>query len=154
MNRKEGDDYAARVYVAFRMPPDTLGFGTRAKLGIARALYGDQVPDAAVNYVWDNRHPIGTRRLNVYTDRAAMVVQRSGNQKAGQWVSERANVLDDVRRAFGTSEVTAELVAVASDTDNTGASASAAFADLHFVGAQEACRFREQARDHGVDGKP
>lgn len=142
MSEKSGDDYAARVYVALRMPPETLGFVTRTKLGIARALYGDLVPDAAVNYVWDNRHPVGTRQFNAYTDRAAMVVQNTGNQQAGRWVNERANVLEDVRRAFGSVDVTAQLLAIASDTDNTGASARAAFADLHFVGAEEACRFR------------
>ena len=154
MDRKEGDDYAARVYVALRMPPETLGFGTRAKLGIARALFGDDVPDAAVNYVWDNRHPVGTRRFNAYTDRAAMVVQRSGNELAGRWVNERVNVLADVRRAFKTTQVTAQLLAVASDTDNTGASATAAFADLHFVGEQQACRFGEPTESGGVDRKP
>lgn len=154
MSRKDGDDYAARVYVAFRMPPDALGFATRAKLGLARALFGNDVPDAAVNYVWDNRHPVGMRRFNAYTDRAAMVVQRSTNQQAGRWVHERANVLDDVVRAFGTTEVTAQLLAVASDTDNTGASASAAFADLHFVGAQAACRFPEPTKGGGAEVNP
>ena len=154
MGKKSGDDYAARVYVALRMAPEALGFATRAKLGIARAVYGDLVPDAAVNYVWDNRHAVGTRQFNVYTDRAAMVVQKSGNQQAGQWVNERANVLEDVRHAFGTGDVTAKLLAVASDTDNTGASARAAFADLHFVGAEEPCHFRDSGNGADREKKP
>ncbi len=154
MGRKEGDDYAARVYVAFRLPAEALGFATRTKLGIARALFGADVPDAAVNYVWDNQHAIGTRRFNVYTDRAAMVVQRSGDTQAGQWMNERANVLDEVRKSFGTGEVTAQLLAVASDADNTGTSARAAFADLHFVGAKEVCRFSELVGDGDGKAKP
>jgi hypothetical protein len=33
-------------------------------------------------------------------------------------------------------------LAVASDTDNTGETARAGFADLHFVGAEEPCEFK------------
>lgn len=141
MATKQGDDYAARVYVAFRLPAQDLSFGTRTKLGIARAIYGDQVPDAAINYVWDNQHPVGTRAPNAYTDRAEMVVQRSGDAQAGQWVNERANVLSDMRQAFGSDRAQATLLAVASDTDNTGSKAQAGFADLHFVAADAKCRF-------------
>ncbi len=138
---KQGDDYAARVYVTFSLPASALSFGTRTKLGIARAIYGDQVPDAAVNYVWDNRHPVGTRASNAYTDRAQMIVQHSGNQDANRWVEERANVLRDVQTAFGTAQAQVTLLAVASDTDNTGETAHAGFADLHFVAADAACNF-------------
>ncbi|MFB1031822.1 MAG: DUF3047 domain-containing protein, partial [Thauera sp.] len=53
MRTKAGDDYAARVYLSFRIAPEALGLGTRAKLALARSIYGDQVPDAALNYVWD-----------------------------------------------------------------------------------------------------
>ena len=143
---KAGDDYAARVYVAFSLPESALSFGTRAKLGLARAIYGDQVPDAAVNYVWDNTHPIGTRAPNAYTDRAQTVVQQSGNQRAGQWVNERANVLKDVSQAFGTSQARVTLLAVASDTDNTGETAEAGFADLHFVAPDAPCAYGKSER--------
>lgn len=59
MARKDGDDYAARVYVAFDLPDDALSWQTQIQLGLARQLYGDQVPDATINYVWDNRYPVG-----------------------------------------------------------------------------------------------
>ncbi|MEI2625082.1 MAG: DUF3047 domain-containing protein [Giesbergeria sp.] len=141
LSRKAGDDYAARVYVAFTLPPESLGVGLRMKLALGRSLYGDLVPDAAVNYVWDNRHPVGTRAFNAYTDRAAMVVQRSGKEQVGRWVSERANVLADAVQAFGELPFKASLLAVASDTDNTGEQARAGFAELHFVAADEPCQF-------------
>lgn len=146
MATKEGDDYAARVYVAFKLPPDQLSFGLRAKLGIARSIYGDLVPDAAINYVWDNQNPVGTRRFNAYTDRTQMIVQRTGNQHAGGWVTERANVLQDLQKAFGTDQATVNLLAVASDTDNTGEAARAGFADLHFVAADASCQFPPVAK--------
>src|SRR3546814_12097550 len=60
--RRNGDDYAARVYVAFDMPEESLGAGTKLKLRIARGIFGKALPDAAVTYVWDNRNPVGTAR--------------------------------------------------------------------------------------------
>lgn len=60
MTQKSGDDYAARVYLSFAVAPERLGLGTRMGLGLARSLHGDQIPDAAVNYIWDNRHAVGT----------------------------------------------------------------------------------------------
>ena len=141
LSRKDGDDYAARVYVALKVPPEALGFGVRTKLALARSLFGDQVPDAAVNYVWDNRHPVGTRQANAYTDRTQMIVVRSGATEAGRWVNERHDVLADARRHFGAVDHQAVLLAVASDTDNTGERARAGFANLHFVAKDKPCRF-------------
>lgn len=138
---KQGDDYAARVYVAFSVASEAMNLATRGKLALGRALYGDQVPDAALNYVWDNRSPVGTRRANAYTDRTQMIVQRSGTELAGQWVVERVNVLADAVKAFGTDRLRAVLLAVAADTDNTGERAHSGFADLHFVSAQAPCEF-------------
>lgn len=139
MATKAGDDYAARVYLSFTVPADTLGFGTRLALGAARALRGDQVPDAAVNYVWDNRHEIGTTRPNAYTDRARMHVLRSGAAQAGQWVVEARDVVADFTRAFGHAPLRLTGLALASDTDNTGETARAGFADFRFVERAEAC---------------
>ncbi|MBI2277076.1 MAG: DUF3047 domain-containing protein [Dechloromonas sp.] len=139
MTRKSGDDYAARVYLTFEVPPGQLSFATRAKLRLARSLYGSQVPDAALNYIWDNRHPVGTLQDNAYTDRARMLVLRSGNSRAGGWIQERRNVLADFYQAFG--EISGELrgLAIASDTDNTGEEAHAGFADFRFVQTEDSC---------------
>jgi len=139
MTRKSGDDYAARVYLTFAVPADQLSFGTRSKLRLARSIYGSQVPDAALNYIWDNRHPVGTLQDNAYTDRARMLVLRSGTGQAGSWVQERRNVLADFQRAFGGIGGELRGLAIASDTDNTGEDAHAGFADFRFVETEDAC---------------
>lgn len=146
MTRKSGDDYAARVYVAFDMPDAAMSAGTRFKLGLARRLFGTAVPDAALNYVWDNRNSVGTRRRSAYTDRAEIVVAETGAARAGAWVGERADVAADFARAFGAAGKLGAAgkpvqIAVASDTDNTQGVARAAFADLHFVARDQPCRF-------------
>lgn len=142
MAKKSGDDYAARVYVAFKLPPSMIDFITRAKLGLARVIYGDAVPDAALNYVWDNRYPIGTYRPNAYTDRTRMIVVESGAAKAGSWVSERRDLLSDLKSGFAAEQGEVTLLAVASDTDNTAEKARAGFADLHFVSRDQPCASR------------
>lgn len=139
LSTKAGDDYAARVYLTFTLPPDELSFGTRAKLALARSIYGDQVPDAALNYVWDNKHPVGTLQDNAYTDRTRMLVRRTGAAQAGGWVQERRDVGKDFQRAFPGSNGQLTGLAIASDTDNTGAEAHAGFADFRFVASEQEC---------------
>ncbi len=141
MKTKAGDDYAARVYVALSLPPSALYWGTKMKLGVARSIYGDLVPDAALNYVWDNRYPVGTLQPNAYTDRTQMIVTQSGKSNAGKWVTQRRDVLADAISAFGDHRYTTNLIAVAADTDNTGESARSGFADLHFVERSANCHF-------------
>ena len=141
MATKAGDDYAARVYVAFSLPPEAMSFGVRAQLRLGRTIFGDLLPDAALNYVWDNRYPVGTEKPNAYTDRTRMVVLQTGPERVGQWVTERRDVRADVTRAFGTDRARPTLLAVAADTDNTGESARSAFADLQFVAADAPCPF-------------
>ncbi len=141
LRTKRGDDYAARVYVAFDIPNDRLSGGTKFKLGIARRVFGTALPDAALNYVWDNRHPVGTRAPSAYTDRAQIVVAETGVDRAGRWVEERADVAADFARAFGGVPGTAIQLAVAVDTDNTRSAARGMFADLHFVAKGRPCAF-------------
>jgi len=141
LKTKKGDDYAARIYVAFDIPDDRMSAGTRMKLGIGRRMFGGSLPDAALNYVWDNKHAVGTRAKSAYTDRAELVVAETGGARAGQWVTERADIAADFARAFGGVPGSVTQLALASDTDNTGSTARAAFADLHFVGRGERCAF-------------
>ncbi len=139
MTRKAGDDYAARVYLAFAVPAESLSLVTRAQLRLARSVFGQRLPDAAINYVWDNRHPVGTWQENAYTDRARMLVLRSGAAQAGGWVVERRNVAQDFQHAFGDVGGELRALALAADTDNTGGDAHAGFADFRFVGAADDC---------------
>jgi hypothetical protein len=141
MATKSGDDYAARIYLAFSLPAETIDFITKAKLKIARSLYGEHVPDIALNYVWDNRYPVGTQRSNAYTERTQMMVLRSGSRYAGTWVTERRNIVNDAIQVLNINRFRLTLLAVAADTDNTGEYAHSGFADLHFVPKNTKCNF-------------
>ncbi len=133
MTKKSGDDYAARIYVMFDYPADKLSLGTRIKLQLAEKFYSQKIPTAALNYVWDNRHPVGSLQANTYTDRARMMVLQSGAEKSGQWVTETRDLAADFRLAFGEEAPDVVAVALASDTDNTGESVTAWFGDIEFL---------------------
>ena len=122
---RAGDDYAARVYVAFRYDPARATLWERTTYGIYRAIYGRYPPRGVLNYVWDNRLPVGTVLDNAYTGRAKMIVVESGPALVGRWVSETRNVYEDYRRAFGGEPPRIAGVAVMTDTDDTGESAVA-----------------------------
>jgi hypothetical protein len=118
--RKSGDDYAARVYVAFRYDPAGASAWERARYGALRLFYGRYPPGLALNYVWESRLPVGTVLDNAYSSRAKMVVARSGAAEAGRWVTERRDLYADYRRIVGGEPPRIEGVAVMTDTDDTG----------------------------------
>lgn len=130
---KHGDDFAARVYVLFDYDVARLSFATRMKLKLARTLYGDAVPAAALCYVWDARAPEGTSAWSPFTDRMRMIVATSGATRAGQWVTVERDVAADFRAAFGEEAPPIIAVAVATDTDNTGEAVTAWYGDVQFV---------------------
>jgi hypothetical protein len=139
MTKKSGDDYAARVYIAFDVQDSALSGATRFKLRMARGLFGSGLPDAALVYVWDNSHPVGTARKSSYTDRSQLIVTETGSGRAGAWVSERVDVASDFGRAFPRQPGKPIQLAVAADGDNTNSRGRAAFADIHFVPRGQAC---------------
>ena len=117
---KEGDDYPARIYVAFRYDPEGATLWERTRYGAIRLLYGRDPPKGALNYVWDNRLAPGTTLDNAYTDRAKMIVVQSGTAQVGRWLTETRDVYEDWRRLFGGEPPRIAGIAVMTDTDNTG----------------------------------
>ena len=127
---KDGDDYAARIYVTFDY--DDLGFTDTIKLKALRALGYDQIPARALNYIWANQVAQGTVLENAFTDWVMMVAVKSGPGAAGQWHTERRNVLADYRAAFGEDPPPVNGVAIMTDTDNTGGAATAYYGNIVF----------------------
>jgi hypothetical protein len=130
--RKPGDDFAARVYVFYDLPRASLPLATRARLRVIEWLYGEKIPTAAICYIWDNRHPVGTRAWNPYSDRVRMVVLRSGAGEAGQWKAESRDLERDYRDAFGGDAALPRVsgIAAGNDTDQTGETATVWFGDF------------------------
>ena len=128
--RKQGDDYPARIYVAFQYDPERAGAGMRMKYGIAKALYGTYPPHAGINYVWDGKAPAGAMAPNAHTDRVMMFVVESGLKRVGEWVEVERDVYADYKRAFGEEPPRVSGIAVMTDSDSTGESATAWYGDI------------------------
>jgi hypothetical protein len=132
VTRKEGDDYPARIYIAFEYDPKKIGFFEKAKYQAARLLYGEYPPLGAINYIWESRAPKGTVVPNPFTDRVKMIVVESGGSMLNQWVSEERNIYEDYKKAFGDEPPAISGVAIMTDADNTGESAIAYYGDIVF----------------------
>lgn len=136
LTRREGDDYAAKVYVLFDYPSERLSLGTRLQMTLARTLYGAQLPAAAITYVWGTAQPAGASAPNAYTDRVRMQVVESGAEQVGQWVEVERNLALDFERLFGETAPKVVGIAVSADTDNTGEAVTAWFGDLRLSGVE------------------
>ncbi|MBU6392579.1 MAG: DUF3047 domain-containing protein [Planctomycetes bacterium] len=107
---KEGDDYAVRVYVIFPS-----GFPLLTK---------------SINYIWSNKLPQGKHTPNTFYSKAIMVAVESGNENLGEWITELRNVYEDFKMLFGEEPPLAGGIAIMTDTDNTGESATAYYDDI------------------------
>lgn len=107
---KQGDDYAARIYVVF---PHWFFPLTRS-----------------INYIWANQLPRGSHLPSTYTANSVMVAVESGRDNRGQWRLERRNVLEDFRRLFGEEPPAVGAIAIMTDSDNTQGSALAWYDDI------------------------
>lgn len=132
VNRREGDDYPARLYITFEYDPDKVGLSKKLKYKAGRAIFGD-IPIAALNYIWETNTPVGTIVENAFTDFAQMIVVESGLQKVGAWIDEERNLYEDYKKAFRDEPPMINGVAIMSDTDNTKERAVAYYGDITFV---------------------
>ncbi|MBI3995521.1 MAG: DUF3047 domain-containing protein [Nitrospirae bacterium] len=132
---KQGDDYAARIYITFEYDPEKVDFSTKVKYRMGRLLFGD-IPIAAINYIWENRTSQGTIVDSIYTDRSKLIVVESGRDHAGLWIEEERNVYEDYKKAFGEEPPLVNGVAIMTDTDNTGEKVIAYYGDIVFKSGQ------------------
>lgn len=127
---KKGDDYAARIYVAFAFDPDQSGLWQRMRHKTASLMSDQELPGSALNYIWANKAAPDTIIPNPYAPEAMMVVLQSGNSRSGQWVKEKRNIVQDYQRAFGKEPPEIIGIAIMTDTDNTGEETTSYYGDI------------------------
>ena len=111
---KEGDDYAARVYVI-----------VDGGLFFWRTL--------ALNYVWSASEARGNSWPNAFAGKNAMMqAVRDGNDIAERWYQEKRNVRNDFKRLHGKDLRYIDAVAIMTDTDNAGGRVRATYGDIYF----------------------
>lgn len=108
---KERDDYAARVYVIFPF----LSFST----------------SKFIEYVWDEKLPVGTVINSPNGANVKTIVVRSGKGEEGKWYAETRDVYEDYSSAFGKKPgMKVGAVALMCNADNTKSEAQAMFDEI------------------------
>ena len=111
LDRKDGSDAAARVYVYF----STKGLPWQKR---------------NLDYVWSASLPIGAILNSAYSSQSKIIVVESGMSALGRWRSVMRNIKDDYKRSFGADPPDVIAIGLMSDTDNTGSQARAYFDEL------------------------
>lgn len=112
---KGGDDYAARLYVV--------------KSGGALIW-----KTKALNYVWSGSQMRESSWPNAFKPKnAIMLAARGMDDSTGVWVTEKRNVREDFKEIFGKDIKSIDAIAIMTDTDNSGLSASASYGDIYFT---------------------
>ncbi len=112
--KKSGDDYVARLYLVINH-----------KYFFWKSL--------ALSYVWANKSEKGEIWNNAFAgDSVKMFALRSAEDETGLWVTEKRNVYEDLKLAFGEAISTIDAVAIMTDTDNSSSKARAYYADIFF----------------------
>ncbi len=127
---KAGDDCAARIYVAFKFDGRNKSWWQRFKHGTKRFFVGHEIPGSALVYAWASGVRVGAIIDSPYTDQSKLIVVQSGNRLKGQWINENRNVVDDYHAAYGVLPPDIMGIAIMTDTDNTGAAATAHYGDI------------------------
>ncbi|MEO1022419.1 MAG: DUF3047 domain-containing protein [Bacteroidota bacterium] len=130
LTKKDGDDYAARIYITFDYDRRKLSLRDRVKYAAIRTFTNYEIPLRALNYVWANKAEQGTIAPNPYTKWVYMVAAESGNTNAKTWNIGKANILEDYKKAFGDAPPRINGIAIMTDSDNTRETSVGYYGDI------------------------
>lgn len=119
IRRKETSDLTGHVFVIWPRFPAAL----RSRL---------------IGYVWDTTAPARTMERSRKTGAVTFFILRSGTGDLGQWLTERRNVLEDYRQAFGEDPEDPRAIALSIDTNDTHSTAELMIGRIMFTAAAAA----------------
>jgi len=111
LERKDGSDAAARVYVYF----ETGGLPWQKR---------------SIDYVWSASLPVGTVLSSAYSSTSKIIVVDGGPQTLFRWRRFARNLEEDYRLCFGEEAPHVVAIGLMTDTDNTKGQALAYFDEL------------------------
>jgi hypothetical protein len=117
--KKSGDDYPIRIYVAFKYDPQTATTAQKMKFGFIKRVYGEYPPQYTLMFVWANRPDQKAIMTSPYTDSVKIVALEKGEKNVGPWQDHQINIVEDFRKAFGGDPPAVAQLAIMNDSDNT-----------------------------------
>jgi hypothetical protein len=112
--KKETDDEAAQLYVTWPRFPEAV----RSRI---------------VGYIWDTTAPAGSVFKSQKTGTVTYFVLRSGPADVGKWVTERRNVLEDFKKAYGEEPDDPGILSFGIDSDDVKGTAESYMGAIRFV---------------------
>jgi hypothetical protein len=112
--KKETDDQAAQLYVTWPRFPEAV----RSRI---------------IGYIWDTTAPAGAMFKSQKTGTVTYIVLRSGAGEAAKWLSERRNVREDFKKAYGEDPDDPSVVSFGIDSDDVKGSAESFMGAIRFV---------------------
>lgn len=119
---REGDDYAARLYILFSAQPVQQGASPVEVFTHAHAI----------NYLWSRELPLNQHISSPFDNRSQMLVASSGDQAVGQWVKVSRNLVEDYRAIFKKEPPPIVGIAIMTDSDNSDSTAETWYGDIVF----------------------
>jgi hypothetical protein len=126
------DDSPVRVVVSFSGDLDKLSLTDRIFYDNFRLVSGQQLPYAALMYVWGSRTEKEGIVPNRYTSRIKIIAVDTGSERLGTWQAVARNVLEDFRRAFGEEPGSVISLGIMTESDHAGQELEAYYGDLAF----------------------
>jgi len=109
--KKETDDQAAQIYVAFGT------FKLTAKI---------------VGYLWENKAPKLITGVSPAWSKTRVIVLESGPEKIGKWVCEKRNIYNDYKELFEKEPPEAKLISLYINSQHTKSRAESYFGEIYF----------------------
>lgn len=134
---KDGDDFAARLYVLYEFDPESVGTLERLRRNFWRRFFGVEIPGHTINYVWASREPVGATWTSPYHDDTQLVVVASSSATAAAsgWKEEIVDLVEDANRLISPPPNRPPYaIGLMVDADNTCSEAIAWFADFRLLG--------------------
>jgi hypothetical protein len=127
---KQGDDFAARVYVLFHFDSSRASAFEWLRHKAGSALRGDEIPGRTLNFVWTSRVKPGEFWDNPFASDAKMIALAQGATTG--WRTQTVDIVEQYRKHFGSPTGDLMGLAVMTDSDNSCQTAAARFADFSF----------------------
>jgi hypothetical protein len=109
--KKETDDQAAQLYVAFGT------FKLTAKI---------------VGYLWENMAPKLLTGVSPAWSKTRLIVLESGSENVGKWVFEKRNIYNDYQELFEEEPSEAQLISLYINSQHTNSRAESYFGEIFF----------------------
>ncbi len=109
--KKETDDQAAQIYIAFGR------FKLTAKI---------------VGYLWENKAPKLITGVSPAWSKTRLIVLESGPEKIGKWVCEKRNIYNDYQELFEKEPPKAKLISLYINSQHSKSRAESYFGEIYF----------------------